>query len=127
MLPIAEIDDSITSPGSQYRVAGTRSGSLEDQFPPKLGSFDQAVPAGVPVRITIPGLRVKLIEKKWINSAQVQIMSAVDDRCRSSPLISVERIRSCGSAIVPGVGYPGTKRKRCIERFTATQLIPRKS
>ena len=36
------------SPGSQYRFAGTRSGSLDDHFPPKLGSFDQAVPAGVP-------------------------------------------------------------------------------
>lgn len=64
MLPILEIEDSITSPGSQYRVAGIRSGSSDDHFPPRVESLDHAVPAGVPVKMTIPGLRVKLIEKK---------------------------------------------------------------
>ena len=50
-------------------------------------SADQAVPAGVPVMMTMPGLSVKLREKKWISSAQVQIMFAVLLDCRSSPLI----------------------------------------
>ena len=44
-------------------------------LPPSSGSIDQAVPAGVPVMMTMPGRSVKLDEKKWMSSAQVQIIS----------------------------------------------------
>jgi hypothetical protein len=44
-------------------MAATSSGA-GCQVPPSSRSDDQAVPAGVPVMITMPGFSVKLVEKK---------------------------------------------------------------
>ena len=68
---------------------------------------DHAVPAGVPVMIIIPGFSVKFIEKKWIRSAQVQIMFLVLLDWRSSPLIRVLISRVCGSSISSAVTIQG--------------------
>jgi len=50
-------------PAGSRRVAATRPGWWMP-LPPNSLSADQAVPAGVPVMMTMPGLRVKLREKK---------------------------------------------------------------
>ena len=74
MYPIPSISDSTTIYGlavarGRYKPRG-RVPAARAQF---LVRTTDAVPAGVPVRIIIPGRKVKLTEKKCTRSAHVQI------------------------------------------------------
>src|ERR1700722_15199214 len=57
--------------------------------------------------MTMPGFNVKLVEKKWVRSAQVQIMFRVLLNWRSSPFILVRMSSICGSGISSAVTMHG--------------------
>ena len=90
-------------------------------------SADQAVPDGVPVMMTMPGFKVKLREKKWMSSAQVQIMFAVLLDCRNSPLMRDMTLSFCGSAISSAVtthGPSGAPLSNALPEPSSYQVIP---
>ena len=96
-------------------------------LPPSSLSADQAVPAGVPVMMTMPGLSVKLREKKWMSSAQLQIMFEVLLDCRSSPLMRDITLRFCGSAISSAVtmqGPSGAPESNALPEPSSYQVMP---
>ncbi len=67
--------------------------------------------------MTMPGLSVKLIEKKWISSAQDRIMSAVDEFCLSPPrVISPRFCRSAMSSAVTMTGPSGALLSNALQR-----------
>ncbi|KAF1734791.1 hypothetical protein CRV24_003710 [Beauveria bassiana] len=88
---------------SPPKLISTTSPSLRNV----LGSMKSPTPDGVPVIISVPFLSVVPCDANEMSCRTVQIMSAVVDACRRSPLTLVSSVRSWGSGTTRGEAMTG--------------------